>query len=121
LDRALVQYTGRFPERYKVKRTRKRYLFKKAMAGILPPEILAKKKQGFGLPVSVWLRRTGPMRELVNDVVLSPRALARGHFDAGFVRRLIARHERGAWDHAQEIFRLLMLELWQREHLDAHA
>jgi asparagine synthase (glutamine-hydrolysing) len=121
LDRELVQYTGRFPERCKVKRTRKRYLFKKAMAGILPPQILAKKKQGFGLPVSVWLRRTGPMRELVNDVVLSPRALSRGYFDAGFVRRLIARHERGAWDHAQEIFRLLMLELWHREHLDARA
>lgn len=119
IDRELVAYTGRLPARFKVRGLDKRYLFKLAMADILPVEIRRKKKQGFGLPTSVWLRQGGPLRDLVHDVVLSPRALGRGLFDAPFIRELALRHERGAWDHSSEIIRLLMLELWQREFLDA--
>lgn len=119
IDRELVDYTGRLPARFKVRGLEKRQLFKLAMADILPLEIRRKKKQGFGLPTSVWLRRDGRLRELVNDVVLSPRALGRGLFEAGFIRELARRHERGAWDHSSEIMRLLMLELWHREFVDA--
>ncbi len=121
LDRNLVNYAGRLPARFKVNRLKKRYLFMKAMEDILPIEIRQKKKQGFGLPVAVWLRRGGKMRDLVNDVVLSDRALARGYFNPTFVRQLFNEHERGSWDYSSEIFRLLMLELWHREYLDARA
>jgi asparagine synthase (glutamine-hydrolysing) len=121
LDRGLVDYTGRLPERCKVNGLKKRYLFKLAMEDILPIEIRQKKKQGFGLPVAVWLRREGKMHKLVRDVVLSDRALNRGYFNADFIRELIARHERSSWDHSSEIFRLLMLELWHREYLDPMA
>jgi asparagine synthase (glutamine-hydrolysing) len=121
LDRELVDYTGRLPEHFKVRRLEKRFLFKRALADILPEEIRRKKKQGFGLPVSVWLRNGGPLRDLANDVVLSPRATGRGYFDPAFLRSLMQRHERGLWDHASEIFRLLMLELWHREYLDGRG
>ena len=119
LDRRLVDYTGKLPARFKVKGLKKRYLFMKAMESILPIEIRQKKKQGFGLPVAVWLRREGKMHELVNSIVLSERALNRGYFNAEFIRELMARHERGSWDYSSEIFRLLMLELWHREYFDA--
>lgn len=118
IDRTLVEYTGRLPTKCKVNGLQKRYLFKLAMESILPIEIRKKKKQGFGLPVAVWMRGEGKLRTLVNEVVLSERALNRGYFNSGFIRELIARHERGSWDHAPEIFRLLMLELWHREYLD---
>ena len=121
LDRTLVDYTGRLAERFKVNRLKKRYLFKIAMADILPTEILKKKKQGFGLPISVWLRKDGALRTMVNDVVLSEQTFARGYFNPIFLRQLIERHERGVWDHSSEIFRILMLELWHREHLDKHV
>ena len=121
LDSALVDYTGRLPPRFKVNVLKKRYLFKLAMAGILPDEIIKKKKQGFGLPLAVWLRQGGPMRELVNDVLRSRRALERGYFRKPFVEQLMERHERGSWDYSSEIFRLLMLELWHCEYLDDHA
>lgn len=121
LDADLVAYTGRLPARYKLKGLKKRYLFKLAMKGILPVEILKKKKQGFGLPIAVWLKERGSMRELVNDVLGSQRARERGHFQPAFVAGLMQQHERGSWDYSSEIFRLLMLELWQREYLDGSA
>ena len=118
LDRRLVDYTGKLPARFKVNRLKKRYLFMLAMESVLPIEIRQKKKQGFGLPVAVWLRRKGKMHDLMNSVVLSERALSRGYFNAEFIRNLIAQHECGSWDYSSEIFRLLMLELWHREYLD---
>ena len=121
LDRDLIDYTGRLPATDKVRGLEKRFLFKKATEQILPEAIRKKKKQGFGLPVSVWLRRGGAFHDMVHDVVLSDKAIGRGYCEPAFVKRLIERHERGAWDHASEIYMLLMLELWHREYIDPHV
>lgn len=121
LDAELVAYTGRLLPHFKVNRLNKRHLFKLAMADILPQEIIKKKKQGFGLPMAVWLRQGGAMRDLVNDVLRSRRARERGYFQPDFVEQLLQSHERGSWDYSSEIFRLLMLELWHREYLDVQA
>jgi asparagine synthase (glutamine-hydrolysing) len=118
LDRELIDHTGRLPVTDKVRNGQKRFLFKVATQEILPEEIRKKKKQGFGLPVSVWMRRGGAFHDMVHGIVLSEKAIGRGYCEPGFVQSLIDRHERGAWDHASEIYMLLMLELWHREYID---
>lgn len=118
LDPTLIEFTGRLPGSDKVRGLEKRYLFKRATEDILPVEIRQKKKQGFGLPVSVWMRRPGPFRDMVHDILFSPRATGRGYFQPGHVEHLMKRHERGAWDHASELYILLMLELWHRHYID---
>lgn len=119
LDPRLVEFTGRLPGSDKVRGSNKRHLFKLATETVLPEAIRKKKKQGFGLPVSVWLRRRGPYSAMAHDIVLSERAQARGYFKPDFIGRLIQRHESGAWDHAAEIHMLMMLELWHQEYVDA--
>lgn len=118
LDRTLVDFTGGLPENTKLRGVKKRYLFKRAMAGILPQAIVKKKKQGFGLPISVWMRRPGPFRDFVNDTLMSTAARQRGLFQASAIQGLLERHQRGAWDHAAELYILTMLELWQQRNLD---
>jgi asparagine synthase (glutamine-hydrolysing) len=115
LDRQLVDFTGRLPWFDKLRGKHKRYLFKRAADDILPEAIRNKRKQGFGLPISVWLRRGGRYHDLVHDVLLSPQAHLREWIEPAFVRQLIDHHEMDAWDHAAEIHQLLMLELWCRE------
>jgi asparagine synthase (glutamine-hydrolysing) len=119
LDRTLVDYAGRLPDHFKVNGLKKRYLFKMAMEDILPIEIRKKKKQGFGLPIAVWLRRGGKLRDYMRDVVLSEQSLSRGYFQRKFIHDLFEQHEKGAWDYSSELFRLFMLELWHREYFDA--
>ncbi|MBW4049346.1 MAG: hypothetical protein HIU89_15920 [Proteobacteria bacterium] len=121
LDKRLVDFTGHLPGADKVRRLNKRHLFKLAMDDILPEAIRKKKKQGFGLPTSVWLQRGGRYANMVADIVLSDRAIARGYFNVNFVRALIDRHQRGAWDHAADIHMLAVLELWHRAYLDPIA
>jgi asparagine synthase (glutamine-hydrolysing) len=119
LDPDLVEYTGRLPARFKVRRLDKRHLFKQAMAPILPAPILAKKKQGFGLPIAVWMKERPAFREFVRELLLSKRSQARGWFRPEFVGQLFERHQAGAWDYSAPLWQLAVLELWMRQNLDA--
>jgi len=118
LDVDLVNVTGRFPGEWKVRNGAKRYLFKKAMKDVLPAEILTKQKQGFGLPVGMWFRENEKFFELLADTMLSRRAFERGYFNRAFVEQLVNRHRSAVWDYTQELWLLLVLELWHREYLD---
>jgi asparagine synthase (glutamine-hydrolysing) len=68
------------------------------------------------VPVPVWFRRE--LRPLLHDVVLGPRARARGFFRDAAVDRLVREHESGRADHGHRLWALLMLELWHREFAD---
>jgi asparagine synthase (glutamine-hydrolysing) len=118
LDPILVAFANRLPQRYKVRGLEKRYLFKKAMRDILPEAILRKKKQGFGLPIAVWLRSDPQFQSTVRDALFDHTARARGWWEPAYVERLMAEHVRGSWDHADDIWRLFALELWLRKHVD---
>jgi asparagine synthase (glutamine-hydrolysing) len=119
LDQALIAFTGRLGVRQKVRRLTKRYLFKRAMVGILPDEILRKKKQGFGLPIAVWLRSDPTFKSMVRDALFAPNARTRDWWKRPFVERLLSEHERGTWDHANHIWCLFVLEMWLRNSADA--
>ena len=121
LDRALVDFTGSLPVETKLRGRQKRYLFKQAMVGILPEAIVKKKKQGFGLPISVWMRRPGLFRDFVNDTLMSQRARERGLFKRAAIENLLDRHQRGVWDHAAELYILTMLEIWHQHQFDQNG
>jgi asparagine synthase (glutamine-hydrolysing) len=85
----------------------------------VPDEILDRPKQGFSVPLSAWLRTD--LRSWAHEVLLDRATLARGYFDRAEVRRLLDRHAGGADGDAKRIWSLLMLELWQREFIDARS
>jgi asparagine synthase (glutamine-hydrolysing) len=93
-----------------------KHLFKKAMTGMLPREIVHRQKMGFGVPIDRWFRHE--LKDLATDTLLSPRALTRGYFKPEAVRRLIEEHASGRafWHH--QLWNLLMLEFWHRMFID---
>jgi asparagine synthase (glutamine-hydrolysing) len=111
LDHPLVEFTARLPERLKLRGGTTKYILREAMRDVLPPEILARGKMGFPVPVGSWLR--GPYRRVVDELVLSPRAQERGRCDAAAFRELVARHDAGE-DHAERLWSLVNLEIWHR-------
>jgi asparagine synthase (glutamine-hydrolysing) len=120
LDVSLVEFTGTLPARDKVRGTEKRYLFKRAFASLLPAEILAKVKHGFGLPISEWLKTHTGFRELLRDTLLSSGCRERNYFAPGALESLFRLHEEDRTPYYGDIlWTVLMLELWQREHGDS--
>ena len=116
LDAALVDFTNRLPERLKLHGWTTKYILRRAMHGLLPEAILKRPKMGFPVPVGRWFR--GEFRPLVEDCLLSERALERGLFRRGFLEHLLAEHTSGRRDHAQRLWALVNLELWLRRFMD---
>jgi asparagine synthase (glutamine-hydrolysing) len=119
LDVSLVEFTSTLPARFKVRGLEKRVAFKRAVASLLPAEILAKRKHGFGVPVSEWLREHAGFRELARDTLLGgDGAGARAWLRADALARLfeLAEAHPGA-GYGERLWTLLMLALWERQHV----
>ena len=85
------------------------------MKDVLPPEILTRKKMGFPVPFGSWIR--GQFRGVIDEYVLSERALERGIFNREYVSDLVARHSAGE-NHAERLWMLVNFEIWQRHFFD---
>ncbi len=116
LDHRFVEFATAIPARHKVRGWRTKAVLREALRGLVPREILTRRKMGFPVPVGRWLR--GPFWPLVEELVLGPEALARGLFDPAEVRRLAEAHRTGAAEHGDRLWLLINLEVWQRIFLD---
>jgi asparagine synthase (glutamine-hydrolysing) len=116
LDDEIVALGARMPARLKLNRWHGKYVFKRAMEGVLPEPIIRRRKAGFTAPARAWL--VGPLRPLVDDLLSTETVRRRGLFEPAEVRRLIEANTRGEADNALRIWALLTLELWQRTFLD---
>src|SRR4029079_17273245 len=115
LDHMLVEFAAALPVKMKLRGLTTKYILRCAMADRLPKEILTRKKMGFPVPIGAWLR--GPFSYVVDEYVLSPRAIERRIFDADYVRNLVARHRAGE-NHAERLWALVNFEIWQRRFFD---
>jgi asparagine synthase (glutamine-hydrolysing) len=116
LDHLLVEHVVRTPSRFKIRGVTTKVVLREALRERIPKPILRRRKLGFPVPFGRWAREqfaTG-----VRDALLGPRARARGLFAPPEVERLVGEHEAGAANHADRLWLLLNLELWQRIFLD---
>ena len=122
LDRTVAEFSGCIPTRLKVKGSQKRYLFKKAFRNLLPIEVIRKKKHGFGIPVSTWMKTDKRMRELSRDTLLSRRAFGRGYFRRPFIEDLFSKYENDdSTYYGDTLWTFLTMELWHRQTVDESA
>jgi asparagine synthase (glutamine-hydrolysing) len=117
LDNEVVDFAARLPAHLKIKNGRKKHILKEAAAALLPDAILARRKQGFAVPVGGWFR--GDLREFFSDVLLSAPARHRGYFEPRFVERLVREHLAARRDHTLRLWALVVFELWHRQYLDS--
>ena len=115
LDHKLVEFTARMPDTMKLRGQTTKYVLREAMKGVLPEKILTRSKMGFPVPIGTWFR--GPFKSVIDEYVLSDRALSRGIFAPDFVRQIVSLHQAGE-DHAERLWSLLNFEIWQRQFFD---
>jgi asparagine synthase (glutamine-hydrolysing) len=116
LDHELVEHVVAIPGRYKISGRHTKVVLRRALRDLVPPEILTRRKMGFPVPLSRWFR--GPFWPVIEEFVLAPRTVARGLFDPSALRRLVEEHRRAATEHADRLWLLVNLEIWQRIFVD---
>ncbi|MDQ1708367.1 MAG: hypothetical protein QOJ88_1578 [Pyrinomonadaceae bacterium] len=116
LDHKLIEFVTRIPAALKLAGLETKHLFKRAIADLVPAEVLHRPKQGFGVPIQHWINQQ--LRERIRDTLNDPRTLQRGYVTRQYVALLLDEHERGRRDHSMALWSLLMLELWHRQYVD---
>jgi asparagine synthase (glutamine-hydrolysing) len=86
-------------------------LLKKLTARLLPAEFDQHRKQGFSIPLSVWLQ-SGPWLEFFRDVLLGANNTL---FDREVTGELPDGQAKGRAN-SERLFALLIFELWRREY-----
>jgi asparagine synthase (glutamine-hydrolysing) len=115
-DHRVIEASLAIPAAVKTRGLRLKHLLKSAYADVLPPAVLAHRKQGFMIPLARWLRED--LRPLMDDLLGPEQVRARGLFRVEAVDRLRAEHVAGRRSHADRLWTLMMAELWLREYLD---
>jgi len=101
---------GRVPSRLKADAAERKILLKRLCKKVLPPQFDADRKQGFSIPLPVWLK-AGPWRDFVADVLLDPKST----FDRRTVTALIDGHGKYR-NNSERLFGLTLFELWRRAY-----
>jgi asparagine synthase (glutamine-hydrolysing) len=116
LDHEFVEFATALPGRLKLRGIRTKVVLRKALQGLVPDEILTRKKMGFPVPISRWFR--GPFWPIVEEFVLGPRAGRRKLFEPRVLRSLAEEHRAGTGEHGDRLWLLVNLEIWNRIFLD---
>ncbi|MFH0795613.1 MAG: asparagine synthase (glutamine-hydrolyzing) [Candidatus Omnitrophota bacterium] len=116
LDHKLVELIASLPAGYKIRYTRSKYLLRKSLKGMLPEEVLKRKKKGFGIPLAVWFRKD--LQGYLTSFILGEKALKRGYFNPEHIRKILGEHLSGRVDHANRLYLLLVLEMWHQMYID---
>ncbi|MDE3059220.1 MAG: asparagine synthase (glutamine-hydrolyzing) [Bacteroidota bacterium] len=110
LDHRMVEYSMRIPAEFKIKGGITKYILKKAVEGIIPRNIIYRKKQGFAAPMSEWLRNE--WSSFAEEKLLNSQLLREGYFNKTYLHSLFERHKATKVDAGQYLWNLLNLTLW---------
>jgi asparagine synthase (glutamine-hydrolysing) len=115
LNRDFVDFATALPLDLKLRGLRSKYLFKRALRGILPERILNRPKKGFGIPVAHWFR--GPLKQRLLEVLAPERLRSQGFFDPAAVGRLVDDHLAGRRDNRKQLWTLFAFEMWHEGYM----
>lgn len=120
LDHRLVEFSYRMPAELKLRNGVPKYILKKAAEGIIPDEIIYRRKQGFAAPVREWLR-TGRLKAFAREAINGSALMNTGMFERRFIDHMFERHDSGAINYDREIWTLLVLSLWYDRFMSGSA
>ena len=109
LDVNVVEFAMRIPARHRMDRRVRKLVLKRAIAPLVPAEILQRRKEGFSIPMKHWLRRE--LLPVARDLLTG--SLIADYFDPAACRRLIEEHRSGRFNHAHVLWTLMIFAMWR--------
>jgi asparagine synthase (glutamine-hydrolysing) len=116
LDHVFAEWVTQLPSSWKLRGREKKYLLKKLALRLgVPRDAIYRPKQGFAVPLVHWFRKE--LKQDLLGILLEPQTLQRGYFSTTGIRQLIDEFVRGRRDRSNELWTLLIFELWHRNFL----
>jgi asparagine synthase (glutamine-hydrolysing) len=119
LDRELVEFALALPMGMKVRDGVGKWLLKRAVEGLLPGEIVHRKKQGFGAPVAEWFR--GELGRRAQAQIRGSSLAERGLLDYRRIDELWQMHRSGRCDWSFQLWNLYNVSVWHDRWIAGNA
>ncbi len=116
LDPLVTSFAFGLPTQHKVRGLSKKVLLRKAVAPLLPREIVHGRKRGFSIPAAAWLR--GELEPFARETLSAETLTRQGFFLPETVSRLIGEHVAGIEDRSRQLWGLLSFTLWYERHVE---
>lgn len=111
-DHRIVEFMFKLPARYRISGKMQKALLKKVSEKYIPGEVIYRPKAPFSSPLRSWLK--GPLREMIDDYLVSNNARTRDLYNRDFVREIIHNDRSGLEDNSLFIWHMLTTEIWMR-------
>ncbi|WP_319525808.1 asparagine synthase (glutamine-hydrolyzing) [uncultured Desulfosarcina sp.] len=118
LDHEIVEYAASLPSRWKILGRQKKIILRKAFATLLPETFLARRKQGFTVPLASWFRKE--LKPLFVSEVLDNPELCE-FFCVENLKKFWEVHQAGRGDHGQLLWTILSFAIWHKEYFSSSA
>lgn len=115
LDHELLESAWSLPPELKLRGAVGKHLLRMSMAGKIPEGILRRKKKGFPVPLTRWLR--AELYEPCRERLLGSRSVCRGILGAAAIEGLLEEHRSGRVDRREELYALWLFEEWHEAFL----
>ncbi len=112
-DHDLLAFAQSIPAAVRFSGWRLKGFMRQALRNTLPAKILARPKTGFQVPLARWLRED--LRDMVHDLLSDRAVRRRGYVKPEYVRWLLQEHESGRRNFCDQLYALVMLELWMEQ------
>jgi asparagine synthase (glutamine-hydrolysing) len=109
LDHRMVEFSMNIPSSLKTKNGTPKYILREAMRGILPDDIIDRKKIGFAGSGKNML--TPEIFRHARSLLESPR---HDYYNPSYIRALLDEYERSRINYTPQIWALYNFELWHR-------
>jgi asparagine synthase (glutamine-hydrolysing) len=117
IDHHLVEFCATLPGEFKVRRLETKHVLKRLARGLIPDQIIDKRKIGFfNSAVGEWFR--AQTSGSISDYLLGPNLRVAELLDRSEVDRLVREHAAGTGRaNAHALLEILMLEVWLSSYL----
>jgi asparagine synthase (glutamine-hydrolysing) len=114
LDHKLMEVVASMPSSLKLRGNAGKYIFKQAMNGYLPQNIIHRQKMGFGVPLQDWFR--SGIREFARSYIVDQQD---PYLSRSFIHKIWNQHQSGIRDRSTQLWNILMFRLWYSRHESA--
>jgi asparagine synthase (glutamine-hydrolysing) len=114
MDHEFIAFASRLPDDMRVRGTTGKWLLRRAVTQLLPPQIIERPKVGFRVPVNEWFRTS--LSGYLRDHLIGSASLTRDFYDTRALTRVLDEHIGGRHNHEKLLWTLLNLEIFQRHY-----
>jgi asparagine synthase (glutamine-hydrolysing) len=112
LYKEVVELAARIPNRYKISAKNTKIILKDTFKDLIPKQLYAASKRGFGVPIDNWFR-VELKDDLLNELDKN-QIIEQGIFKYEYIKRILTEHFNMTRNRSSELWVLYIFQKWYR-------